>query len=276
MQGIKLTRYFISDFFSILSCLVLGCFHAFVLYSESYGKKQEESKRLSERCVNSWPLVAGTVLLIIALVSFCVLKAIKKWSYEVNLRLFSRSILLLNVPITICASVLSEENIFKAWRIRTNDNLKSASEFRVFGFIIFIILTLIWLCSTLVFGHFILDDEKSLLTVIPFLLIHLSSLYASGVVLYTLCTPKFDSGEDSTWVGFFNKNWILVSACSIASLSGLFLKINYLEDSLFITIILMIASLCSVSIMMVSNSSKSFISCFKPWNNKAEESEERA
>lgn len=275
--------------------LLLGSFHAYVLHFDSYEKNKKETDDLKGRIIGSWPLVLGTVI-------YAIVVGTEIWKTEtlaeltpltvkfVYPRVFNYYNLLclllyLNVPLTVCAVFLAKDsswNVFNAWSFKAKDNNFESEppECRVVGFVFTIILAFIWLLLALIAFFVIIFANVEIKTFLvqnsTLFLIHIGGLAVSGVHVYTLCTPKFDSGQEATWKGFIKKNWLMVSGCATVIVASLTFSIyigQTISDFLLVPFF-MILSLSSCSITMLSNKSPSNIRCFKPWNLKTETAED--
>ena len=193
-----------------------------------------------------------------------------------NLFLF---IIALNIPLTICAAFLTDyscSNVFKPWIVneKTVATEEANSECRVVGFLVSSVLALFWLVIAALTAIFLNESGND--DFLFLFLTHIGSLINFGVHLYALCTPKYDSGESSTLLGFIKKNWLIISGCTLTSLAFIPDTISDYESNevlLIFAFILVISSLCSCLIMIPSNSSQSCMRFLKPWNtaNKIEE-----
>lgn len=278
----------------ILASFLLAIFHAYVLHFDSYERKKKDTDDLKMRIINAWPLVLGTLL-------YTAVVCIEIWRtkifntasreyfhfYDFSIHNILRLFLLLNIPLNICVIFLTEGsywNVFSAWTVKSsNDKQPEKSEnisvpdaeCRVVGFFVSIVLALIWFVVALIIFAYMMAANVEIRSfidqTISSLVIYIYALYIFGVHVYSLCTPKYDSGEGITWKGFIKKNWLILSSCTVVVITVIFLTlIRWWTKGIFegfeIIYFFVILSLCSCSIMIPSNKSQSCIRYLKPWN----------
>jgi len=268
-----------------LASLLLGGFHAYVLHFDDFEKNNKTSDNsLMSRAIKSWPLVLGTILYVFFV---CIVYSQHLGDYhrfgfngeqifKLNYHNVFRFLAVLNVPLTICAALLAEDSlsiIFRPWNVNVESGI-TVFECRVVGFLVSSVLALFWLVIAALTAIFLNESGND--DFLFLFLTHIGSLINFGVHLYALCTPKYDSGESSTLLGFIKKNWLIISGCTLTSLAFIPDTISDYESNevlLIFAFILVISSLCSCLIMIPSNSSQSCMRFLKPWNtaNKIEE-----
>ena len=264
--------------FLALAALLLGSFHAYILHdNKEMNNKKTDS--LFSNLTSAWLLVLGTLLY------FIVVCFVYK-NFATNnfiIRNFIIFILSLSIPFSFCGVFLFGDfssSVFSPWTVKVKSQTafeteEYASECRIVGFICFIGLAAFWFLSALFFGYFgIFDKEEDLCSEdLCFILAFICSFVHFGVLFYTLSTPKYDSGDSSNWIEFLKKNWLIIFSCSILSCNC----VNYIlgmaeyDDFHYTSIIasmLILLSICTVLLMIPSNSSRSCVRHFKPWNSK--------
>lgn len=281
-----------------LASLLLASFHAYLLHFDGYAKHREgDADDLKTRMIKFWPLVLGTILHVSAVcVILCVISAIEQDDDDVVLTLqhYLAFLVVVNLPLIICAVLLSEDSVssaFSPWTIKTTAAAESEAEsenvpeYRVVGFLASTVLALVWLFISVFMVLILIGPSHQTGAVCSLLvIIQVCSLINFGVHAYILCRPEYDSGDYSTWEEFFKKNWVMVSSCLVMSVyvaciltmkAFYYVENNENESFLKFTLFLIVLSLCSCAILIPSNRSQSCTRILKPWNTpkKAEEYE---
>ena len=278
--GINNRLNIIGRFILALAALLLGSFHAYILFDNQEMKIKKKDSDLVSKLTSAWPLVLGTILYFIIACFVYKNHAWKRINYFIdknepycfssqNLIIFLVS---LSIPVSFCGFFLFGDfssSIFSPWTVKDESQTaieaeESASECRIFGFIWFIGFAAIWLCWAFMIGSDILFKKyEKLAELLFFIVISIFSFVNFGVLFYTLSTPKYDSGDSSNWIEFFKKNWVIISSCLILSCDAL-CAFPKLSSSTFCIIL---PSICTVLILIPSNSSQSCVRHFKPWNS---------
>ena len=259
-----------------LAALLLGSFHAYILFDNQVMNNMKKDTDLVSKLTFAWPLVLGTLLYFI--IACFVFKdyAWDKLANSLNTQNLIIFLLSLSIPVSFCGFFLFGDfssSIFSPWTVKVESQTvieteESASECRIVGFICFIGLAALWLLSAGFFGCLLIfDSNEKLVPLLIFSVFFICSVVHFGVLFYTLSTPKYDSGDSSNWIEFLKKNWLIISSCSILAFDALYcIQDCMLQENTSFTFILL--SICTVLLMIPSNSSQSFVRHFKPWNSE--------
>lgn len=284
-----------------LAGLILGIYHAYILHFND----RVENDTLTKRIIKNWPLILGTILYVSAVCFVYILhgdtgdrativtnntqfsttatdfffsmvrSAHKTRSSYQNFHFF---LIFLNAPLIICLAFILNNyvsNIFNPWNVKTVENDTNelfVFEYRVFGFLVHIFLSMFWFGAA-VFTAGCLDDPqlpKSNQLISVLTVTHICSIFPFGAHIYNLCTPKYDSGD-----GYFKKNWVLLSSCVVLMTTYIVWLIygevqsdteNLYSPRAVLTTLAIIFSILSCGVMIPSNKSKSCTGSLKPWN----------
>ena len=251
-----------------MAALLTGSFHAYILYDNNETKNKDSD--LVSKLTSAWPLVLGTLIYFI--IACFVYKDFATNNYRIqNLIIFLIS---LSIPVSFCGFFLFGDfssSIFSPWTVKiesqtTIEAEESASECRIVGFICFISLAAFWsFCIFLIGDNIIFHVPNNLqFATVTFI----CGFVHFGALLYTLSTPKYDSGDSSNWIEFSKKNWLIILNCSILTFYlVVFVILSKNKTEIKDASMIILLSICTLLLMIPSNSSQYCVRHFKPWNS---------
>lgn len=274
-------------FLTLISSVLFIIFHVSILFK----KTDELNLAFFSRIFNSCSLVLGTFLYFLVVLSVYIKYSLKDGFFtSQNICLLIASSV---IPFTLCTVFLSEykfnswKNHFKPWILTEKQSLEHCDDTDeieiscgVIGFVLEIVLLLIWIIfyySTIacLYSN---DEHYNAIFNVSLLSGNLGSLLIIASHLKSLSSSNHDNvsfEEPETWTYSLKKSFPAIVGGILVftgfTVIDIFLYINSAKSGSDYQMVFIIASffllsyIISLSLLLTSNKSESFVRFFKPW-----------